>query len=72
MHSRLLPLLVVSILSSGGLVFLNKEFKINNSINQMEESFLYRQDKFGKKYATAEEITYRFSVFKEYFNYIQE
>ena len=38
----------------------------------MEESFLYRQDKFGKKYATAEEITYRFAVYSENFAYIQE
>ena len=40
MHSRLLPLLVVAVLTSGGLVMLNKDYTTMNQVTLMEESFL--------------------------------
>ena len=40
MHSRLLPLLVVAVITSGGLVLLNKDFQEKNQANLIEESFV--------------------------------
>ena len=36
MHSRLLPLLVVAVLTSGGFVMLNKDSATNNQVTLME------------------------------------